>query len=90
MLRDGFLCGGGEEPGAHRLESNTPRKMAKNVQKNVWTFLSCKNVQMGTNIFLNIFFNHGMKSQNTQKITGWYKVYIRGISEPNKKQKKKP
>jgi hypothetical protein len=35
MLRDGFLCGGGGEAGAHRLESNTPRKMAKNVQKNV-------------------------------------------------------
>ncbi len=24
---------------------------------------------------------------NTQKIVGWYKVYIQGISEPNEKQK---
>ncbi len=24
---------------------------------------------------------------NTQKIVGWYKVYIQGISKPNEKQK---
>jgi hypothetical protein len=35
MLRNGFLCGGGAKAGAHRLESNTSMKMAKNVQKNV-------------------------------------------------------
>ncbi len=35
MLRDGSLCGGEGGASTHRLESNTPRKMAKNVQKNV-------------------------------------------------------
>ncbi len=41
---------------------------------------------MGTNIFLNIFFSRGMKFANTQ-MAGLYKVYLRGISEPNEKQK---
>ncbi len=67
---------GGGGAGAHRLESNTPSEKAKNVQKNVATFLSCKNVQMGTNVFLNIFFQSWNEIANTQKIAGWYKVYI--------------
>jgi hypothetical protein len=36
------------------------------------------------NIFLDIFFD---QIANTQKIARGYKVYIRGISKPNEKQK---
>ncbi len=38
----------------------------------------------GDEHFSNIFFN---QIANTQKIAGWYKVYIQGISKPNEKQK---
>jgi hypothetical protein len=38
----------------------------------------------GDEHFFKIFFN---QIANTQKIAGWYKVYIQGISEPNEKQK---
>ncbi len=72
------------------LESHTPRKMAKNVQKNVRKFLSCKNVQIdGDEHFSGHFFQSWNEIANTQKIAGWYEVYIRGISEPNEKQKKR-
>ncbi len=79
--------GGGGEAGAHRLESNTPRKMAKNVQKNVWTFLSCKNVQMGRNIFLNIFFNRGMKLQITKRSPGGTKCTYEVLASQTKNKK---
>jgi hypothetical protein len=38
----------------------------------------------GDKHFFYIFFN---QIENTQKIAGWYKVYIQGISESNEKQK---
>jgi hypothetical protein len=38
--------------------------------------------------FSEHFFQSWNEITNTQKIIGWYKVYIQGISEPNKKQKK--
>ncbi len=43
----------------------------------------------GDEHFSEHFFQSWNEITNTQKIAGWYKVYIRGISEPNKKQKKR-
>jgi hypothetical protein len=45
---------------------------------------------MLTNIFCEYFFQSWNEIANTQKIAGWYKVYIRGISEQHEKQKKRP
>jgi hypothetical protein len=39
--------------------------------------------------FSEHFFQLWNEVANTQKIAGWYKVYIRGNSEPNEKQKKR-
>ncbi len=39
--------------------------------------------------FFWTFFLSWNEIANTQKIAGWYKVYIRGISEPNEKQTKR-
>ncbi len=43
----------------------------------------------GDEHFSEHFFQSWNKIANTQNIAGWYKVYIQGISEPNKKQKKR-
>jgi hypothetical protein len=52
MLRDGFLCGRGGEAGAHRLESNTPRKMAKNNVKKLFEhFCHAKMFRWGRTFF---------------------------------------
>ncbi len=41
----------------------------------------------GDEHFSEHFFQLWNEIANTQKIAGWYKVYIRGISKPNKKPK---
>jgi hypothetical protein len=41
----------------------------------------------GEEHFSGHFFQSWNNIANTQKIAGWYKVYIWGISKPNKKQK---
>ena len=48
---------------------------------NIFIMQKCSD---GDKHFFNIFFN---QIANTQKIAGWYKVYIQSISKPNEKQK---
>jgi hypothetical protein len=43
----------------------------------------------GDEHFSEHLFQSWNEIANTQKIAGWYNVYIRGISKPNKKQKKR-
>ncbi len=50
---------------------------------NIFTMQKCS---YGDKHFFIIVFN---QIANTQKIAGWYKVYIQGISKPNEKQKMK-
>jgi hypothetical protein len=43
----------------------------------------------GDEYFSEYFFQSWNEVANIQKIAGWYKVCIQGISKPNKKTKKK-
>jgi hypothetical protein len=43
----------------------------------------------GDEHFSEHIFQSWNEIANTQKIAGWYKVYIQGISKPNEKQKKR-
>jgi hypothetical protein len=47
-----------------------PAKRQKMFRKFFEHFLSCKNVQMGTNIFLNIFLTRGMILQIPKRSLG--------------------
>jgi hypothetical protein len=80
MLRNGFICRAiGGEAGAHRSDLNIPSKKAKMFRK-----LSCKNVQMGTNIFLNIF---SIKLQTPKRLPGGTKCTYKVLASQMKNTK---
>jgi hypothetical protein len=68
MLRNGFICQGGGEAGAHRLESNIPSKKAKIVQKKMLNIFVMQKCSDGDKHFSEHFFQSWNEIANTQKI----------------------
>jgi hypothetical protein len=88
MLRNGFLCGGGGKLAHIGWNQIHPAKRQKMFRKMFEHFCNAKMFRWGRTFFSE-HFQSWNEIANTQKIAGWYKVYIQGISKPNEKQKMK-
>ncbi len=79
MLRNGFICQGGGKLAHRGWNQIYPEKRQKMFRKMFEHFCHAK-ISHGDEYFAEHFFQSWNEITNTQKIAGWYKVYIQGIS----------